>query len=218
MSTIVIGGAFSDRIDSDGSNIIAIGDSGSVTYQSIDGVCWSHASSIVSTLANLNDKDDIISLSMPLSTPVGRGVHIAIGGGNNDVITSTGAALSTVVGDYGEVIMISDVSLDDSNKLQRVAYYSNPTLGGTDVITTKCTGTSVIIGGELADSIIATGLHGILCGDDCSYDKQTMVTSWVDTMPMGGNDRLTFMGLNPTLVHLRNTNPTLPDSALILLG
>jgi Ca2+-binding RTX toxin-like protein len=185
-SSILIGGAFSDKISSMAATSAVLGDIGSITYtpshidSTISAICWSTASlQSIPTPENAttDGNDDIHIVGVPndvQDTSITVAAAVIAGGGSLDLVDIRGTSLTAFLGDFGDITI---EQVDHSIVNQRIvsASTSFDSFGGIDRLRLICSTTTwpslasraVVFGGSANDELDTQCTCATICGDHC---------------------------------------------------
>ena len=191
---IIIGGAGADVIDADQGDNIVLGDHGTITILSAQGTCQ-NLSLELGRIATSNPSD---GGSDTITT--GAGNDTVLAGAVSDTITA-GDGNNIVLGDNGLIdYVVDDADPSDIDRIQT----TDPTIGGSDTITTGA-GNDMIVAGTAGDTVnagagndLVFGDHGMIAGDvDAALLPLAMAShpfaftaTFTQNTDLGGNDRL----------------------------
>lgn len=164
----IFGGAAGDDIDGGDDSDIIFGDTGSITYQTVNGV--NHLKAISNVGQSVSGDDTIKG---------GTGEEIVLAGsGNDNVDTGVDNGSDIILGDTGRI----DYEIVSGTAMVKTITTIGEPAGGDDTIYTGA-GTDVVIGGGGNDSINAgDGTCSIIVGDNgvVVYDNPDVSTSYVN--------------------------------------
>lgn len=180
----ILAGAGSDTVNSgtDNGADIVIGDTGTITFETVQG---KQVVKSISTLGETAGAADSIT--------TGEGTSVVIGGADDDTI-STGNAGNIVTGDNGEIVY--DNPNPENHHVNHITV-SDIAIGGKDIITTG-SGSDIVIGGIDNDFISSGAGEDIVLGDNgtIQYVNGTMEIIRTTEDNTGGNDTITGLSGN----------------------
>ncbi len=179
----VLGGLGSDLLDGGDHDDTILGDTGSISFESVDGI--SHISIIDST-NQIAGGDDIIIGSTGVERIVG-------GAGKDDINTGSDNGSDVVLGDTGRVEF--DI-VEGRSVVSRINTVGE--IAGSDDRIYTGSGSDVVVGGEGADLINAgEGSNSIVIGDngEVAFENPDLDNHLVDHVTatdigIGGNDTI----------------------------
>jgi hypothetical protein len=166
----IFGGAGSDVIDGGDNSDIIFGDTGSITYQTVNGVNYRKT---ISNAGQSVSGDDTIK--------GGTGEEIVLAGnGNDNVDTGVDNGSDIILGDTGKI----DYEIVSGTAAVKTITTIGEPAGGNDTIYTGA-GTDVVIGGGGNDSINAgDGTYSIIVGDNgiIAYDNPDASNHYINNV------------------------------------